>query len=193
MQVYNLILYHEGFHASIGVFGMIPNLKNFYRNKLGINIDTVNTNKYSDIGINRRLSEFERNKIQTQIEDIYDTFITRVSDGRSIDKSEVDKIGQGRVWSGYDAKKIGLVDVYGGLETAINITASIADIKDYRIISLPKKQDPIEKLFNDIDEKSQIKKYVLEKLGANSSLVPIELLIEDDRIQARIPYNIKLK
>ena len=60
---------------------MIPNLKNFYKNKLGINIDTVNTNKYSDIGINRRLSEFERNKIQTQIEDIYDTFITRVSDG----------------------------------------------------------------------------------------------------------------
>ena len=85
---------------------MIPNLKNFYKNKLGINIDTVNTNKYSDIGINRRLSEFERNKIQTQIEDIYDTFITRVSDGRSIDKSEVDKIGQGRVWSGYDAKKL---------------------------------------------------------------------------------------
>lgn len=179
--------------GSIGVFGMIPNLKNFYRNKLGINIDTVNTNKYSDIGINRRLSEFERNKIQTQIEDIYDTFITRVSDGRSIDKSEVDKIGQGRVWSGYDAKKIGLVDVYGGLETAINITASIAEIKDYRIISLPKKQDPIEKFFNDIDQKSQIKKYVLEKLGANSSLVPIELLIEDDRIQARIPYNIKFK
>ena len=90
-------------------------------------------------------------------------------------------------------KKIGLVDVYGGLERAINITASIAEIKDYRIISLPKKQDPIEKLFNDIDEKSQIKKYVLEKLGANSSLVPIELLIEDDRIHARIPYNIKLK
>ena len=172
---------------------MIPNLKNFYRNKLGINIDTVNTNKYSDIGINRRLSEFERNKIQTQIEDIYDTFITRVSDGRSIDKSEVDKIGQGRVWSGYDAKKIGLVDVYGGLETAINITASIAEIKDYRIISLPKKQDPIEKFFNDMDQKSQIKKYVLEKLGANSSLVPVELLIEDDRIQARIPYNIKFK
>ena len=53
--------------GSIGVFGMIPNLKNFYKNKLGINIDTVNTNKYSDIGINRRLSEFERNKIQTKL------------------------------------------------------------------------------------------------------------------------------
>ena len=86
-----------------------------------------------------------------------------------------------------------MVDVYGGLETAINITASIAEVTDYRVISLPKKQDPIEKLFNDIDQKSQIKKYILEKLGINSSLVPIELLIEDDRIQARIPYNIKLK
>ena len=180
--------------GSIGVFGMIPNLKNFYKNNLGINIDTVNTNKYSDIGVNRKLSEFEKNKIQMQIEDIYDTFITRVSEGRSIEKSEVDKIGQGRVWSGYDAKKIGLVDIYGGLETAINITASIAEIKDYRIISLPKKQDPIEKLFNDIDQKSQIKKYVIEKLGVNSSLIPpIEILIEDEKIQARIPYSIKLK
>jgi protease-4 len=180
--------------GSIGVFGMIPNLKSFYKNKLGINIDTVNTNKYSDIGINRKLSEFEKNKIQMQIEDIYDTFITRVSEGRSIEKSEVDKIGQGRVWSGYDAKKIGLVDIYGGLETAINITASIAEVKDYRIISLPKKQDPIERLFNDIDQKSQIKKYVIEKLGVNSSLIPpIEILIEDEKIQARIPYSIRLK
>ena len=180
--------------GSIGVFGMIPNLKNFYKNNLGINIDTVNTNKYSDIGVNRKLSEFEKNKIQMQIEDIYDTFITRVSEGRSIEKSEVDKIGQGRVWSGYDAKKIGLVDVYGGLETAINITASIAEIKDYRIISLPKKQDPIEKLFNDIDQKSQIKKYIIKKLGVNSSLIPpIEILIEEEKIQARIPYSIKLK
>jgi len=180
--------------GSIGVFGMIPNLKDFYKNKLGINIDTVNTNKYSDIGINRKLSEFEKNKIQMQIEDIYDTFITRVSEGRSIEKSEVDKIGQGRVWSGYDAKKIGLVDIYGGLETAINITASIAEIKDYRIISLPKKQDPIEKLFNNIDQKSQIKKYVIEKLGVNSTLIPpIEILIEEEKIQARIPYSIKLK
>ena len=180
--------------GSIGVFGMIPNLKNFYKNNLGINIDTVNTNKYSDIGVNRKLSEFEKNKIQMQIEDIYDTFITRVSEGRSIEKSEVDKIGQGRVWSGYDAKKIGLVDIYGGLETAINITASIAEIKDYRIISLPKKQDPIEKLFNDIDQKSQIKKYIIKKLGVNSSLIPpIEILIEEEKIQARIPYSIKLK
>ena len=180
--------------GSIGVFGMIPNLKNFYKNKLGINIDTVNTNKYSDIGVNRKLSEFEKNKIQMQIEDIYDTFITRVSEGRSIEKSEVDKIGQGRVWSGYDAKKIGLVDIYGGLETAINITASIAEIEDYRIISLPKKQDPIERLFNDIDQKSQIKKYIIEKLGVNSSLIPpIEILIKDEKIQARIPYNIRFK
>ena len=66
--------------GSIGVFGMIPNLKRFYKNKLGITFDTVNTNKYADIGVNRALSAFERNKIQKSIEDVYHTFITHVSE-----------------------------------------------------------------------------------------------------------------
>lgn len=180
--------------GSIGVFGIIPNLEKFYKNKMGISIDTVNTNKYSDIGINRKLSDFERNKIQIQIENIYNTFISKVSEGRKIDKIEVDEIGQGRVWSGYDAKKIGLIDIYGGLEKAINISAQLAEIEDYRIISLPKKQDPFEKIVENLTQKTNIKNIILDKIGVNSKMVsPIESLLEEEIIQARTPFYMILK
>tara|TARA_B100000902_G_scaffold143545_1_gene140993 strand:- start:175 stop:1938 length:1764 start_codon:yes stop_codon:yes gene_type:complete len=180
--------------GSIGVFGMIPNLQNFYKNKLGITIDTVNTNKYSDIGINRRLSNFERNKIQMQIENVYDTFISHVSNGRNIPKDEVDKIGQGRVWNGYDAKRIGLIDVYGGLEKAIEISAKLAEIKNYRTVSLPKKKDPIEIIINNLSKEVNINNIIFNKIGITSSTIdPIENLLQDDIIQARMPFIIKLK
>ena len=109
--------------GSIGVFGMVPNLQRFYKNKLGITFDTVNTSNYADMGINRPLSNFERNKIQKGVEDIYSTFITHVSEGRNMSTEAVDEIGQGRIWTGYDAKDIGLIDTYGGLEKAIEIAA----------------------------------------------------------------------
>ena len=96
--------------GSIGVFGIIPNMQKFYNNKLGITIDTVNTNKYADMGINRPLSEFEKNIIQKSVKNVYESFITKVSEGRNINKLAVDEIAQGRVWSGYDAKRIGLID-----------------------------------------------------------------------------------
>ena len=90
--------------GSIGVFGMIPNLQNFYKNKLGITIDTVNTHKSADMGIDRALTTFERKKIQQGVEETYNTFISKVAKGRNMTTNEVDQIGQGRVWSGFDAK-----------------------------------------------------------------------------------------
>ena len=129
--------------GSIGVFGMIPNLSKFYKNKLGITIDTVNTGKYADMGVNRPLSTFEKNKLQKSVSDIYNGFITKVGEGRKMSTSAVDEIGQGRIWAGYDAKEIGLIDTYGGLEKAIDIAASLAKIEDYRIISLPKKEKSV--------------------------------------------------
>ena len=180
--------------GSIGVFGMIPNLKRFYKNKLGITIDTVNTNKYADIGINRPLSTFERNKIQKSIEDIYNTFITHVSEGRGMSIEAVDEIGQGRVWTGYDAKAIGLVDIYGGIEKAIEIAAFLAKVEDYRIISLPKKQDPFTELALQLSGESNISDFVFTKFGLKTDLTKsIENLLKNDKIQARIPFIIELK
>ena len=180
--------------GSIGVFGMIPNMQNFYKNKLGITIDTVNSHKYSDMGINRSLSNFEKGKIQESIEKIYDTFISNVAKGRNMPKQEIDKIGQGRIWSGYNAKEIGLVDVFGGLEKAIQIAATISKIDDYRIISLPKKEKSFEKLIKELSGDSKNASLILEKIGIqNNYITNIENLITNDKIQTRLPYIIELK
>ncbi len=179
--------------GSIGVFGMIPNMQKFYNNKLGIAIDTVNTNKYADMGINRPLSKFEKNKLQKNIKNIYETFIRKVSEGRNINESAIEEIAQGRVWSGYDAKKIGLIDSYGGIDKAIEIAALLSKITDYRIISLPKKKDPFEEILYELD-KNAYTKLINKKIGINSKLnKPIEDLLKADYIQARIPFIIKLK
>jgi len=180
--------------GSIGVFGMIPNLQNFYKNKLGITIDTANTNKYADMGINRPLTNYEKRKIQKSIANVYETFISHVSEGRNISKSSVDEIGQGRIWTGYDAKRIGLIDTYGGIEKAIDIASTLANIDDYRIISLPKKKDPFSEFATKFASGSNISNILLDKIGVRTELTkPIENLLSRDKVQARLPFTIELK
>ena len=180
--------------GSIGVFGMIPNLQKLYKNKLGISIDTVNTNKHADMGMNRALTKFEEDKIQKSVVDIYTTFITHVGEGRNMSTAAVDEIGQGRVWTGYDAKDIGLIDTYGGLEKAIEIAVYLAEIEDYRIISLPKKKDPFAELAQKFGGETSISDLVMLKLGLKTELTnPIENLLKRDKIQARIPFIMELK
>ena len=180
--------------GSIGVFGMVPNLKRFYKNKLGITFDTVNTNKYAERGLNRALTTFERNKIQKTVEDIYSTFITHVSEGRNMSTEAVDEIGQGRIWTGYDAKAIGLIDAYGGIEKAIEIAANLAKIEDYRIISLPKKKDPFTELALKLSNSSSFADILFTKLGLKTEFTqPIETLLKSDKIQARVPFIMELK
>ena len=170
--------------GSIGVFGMIPNLQKLYKNKLGISIDTVNTNKHADMGMNRALTKFEEDKIQKSVVDIYTTFITHVGEGRNMSTAAVDEIGQGRVWTGYDAKDIGLIDTYGGLEKAVEIAVYLAEIEDYRIISLPKKKDPFAELALKFGGETSISDLVMLKLGLKTELTnPIENLLKRDKIQ----------
>ena len=141
--------------GSIGVFGIIPNLKKLYNEKLSVFFDTVNTHKYSDMGSNRGLTNFEIDKIRENINQIYSDFINKVADGRNMDTLYVDNIGQGRVWSGAKAKEIGLVDTHGGLFDAIDAAKLIANIDDYRIIELPKKKDPFQNIFSKINSSSK--------------------------------------
>jgi protease-4 len=98
--------------GSIGVFGLLVNASGFLNNKLGITIDVENTNTYSDFGsVFRPLSDAERITLQKMIDETYSTFVTRVSDGRTLPFDAVDKIAEGRVWSGSNALDLGLVDV----------------------------------------------------------------------------------
>lgn len=126
--------------GSIGVFGLIPSLGNAARDILKVNIETVGTTSHSDMmdGM-RKLSDEEVQYVQRQIEKIYDDFTGLVSNGRGISKDSVDAIGQGRVWSGVDAMRIGLVDRMGGLKDAIDFAAQKVGLEkaDYRINEYP--------------------------------------------------------
>ncbi|MBP5647081.1 MAG: signal peptide peptidase SppA [Bacteroidaceae bacterium] len=130
--------------GSIGVFGMVPSLGNAIRKNLKVNIETLGTSSHSDMmsGM-RKLNDAEVEYVQRQIEKIYDDFTGLVSNGRGISRDSVDAIGQGRVWSGADAMKIGLVDCKGGLQDAIDYAAGKVglDKSAYRISEYPEKKD----------------------------------------------------
>ena len=174
--------------GSIGVFGIVPNTKNFLNEKLGVYIETVKTHKHSDIANGyRKLSDDELNVIQNSVEDIYKTFITHVSEGRGIPVRKVDEIGQGRVWSGADALSIGLIDEIGGLEDAIASAADLSALEDYRIITLPKKADMFEEFVENFSAKQNI--LLADFLGISEKMInQLEFLHSKEKIQARIPF-----
>ena len=177
--------------GSIGVFGIIPNAQKMLSEKLGITIDTVNTNKHSDMGgIFRGVTENERAKIQNSVENVYDVFTKRVAEGRKMKQSDVDSIGQGRVWSGTDALKIKLVDELGGLDKAIEFAAKKSNTSDYSIIQLPKVKNPIEELFNDIEKETEAK-VIKNQLGDSYKyLKNLKTIINLKGVQARMPYDL---
>lgn len=146
--------------GSIGIFGLIPEGEELSK-KIGLTFDEVNTNKHSSFGgttygipflfagFSRSFNEEESLVLQKYIESGYDLFITRCADGRSKTKAEIDSIGQGRVWTGSQALKLGLVDKIGGLEDAIKIAAEQAKVTDYSIAKYPAKKDLFAQIFED--------------------------------------------
>ena len=179
--------------GSIGVFGVLPNLKGFFNDKLGITFDGVKTNAHSDIGTSSRaLDDFEYRKIQIGVEQIYTDFITKVGNGRGMTPAQVDSIGQGRVWSGIDAIKIGLVDEHGGLEDAIAYAKEAAELDDYKLVNYPKRKDPFEEFFMEF--KSDVEAKILaDRLGINNEYFKtIESVINTKGVQMRMPYVINI-
>jgi len=154
--------------GSIGVFGIMANTEKFFKNKLGISFDAVNTHRFADIGnSNRLMSEEETKFIQSSVERVYARFLEVVRAGRNFkDIKEVAEIAEGRVWSGLKAKEIGLVDELGGLPTAIEKTALIAKVsKPYRLEIYPKEEERVmqflERYFGDsLEEFLKIKMQV---------------------------------
>jgi protease IV len=164
-----------------------------FNNKLGITFDNAKTNQNSDyIPVTSPLSPFQEKKLQNEIEHIYSTFITHVANGRHINKAMVDSIGQGRVWNAIDAKKIGLIDRFGGIEKAIETASQLANIKDYRIISLPEQKDLIGQILDEITGGAKIS--ILEKeLGDDYKSYQYLKEVKDMRgVQARLPFEIIL-
>ena len=141
--------------GSIGVFGMFFNIGDFMKNKIGITTDGVKTGKYSDFMNNTRgISDFERNIIQKQVEKTYETFTTKAAEGRNMDIEEIKKVASGRVWTGEQAKENGLVDELGGLDYAIKLAASEANLNNgYSIEYYPKFEDELFSIFPGLQSK----------------------------------------
>ncbi len=177
--------------GSIGVFGLIPNMKGMFNNKLGINIDRVNTNTFSD-GLTpfRPLEVKEREALKSMIETIYSDFTQKVADGRGMTQANVDSIGQGRVWTGINAKEIGLVDEIGGLNDAIAFAVETTGVEDYRLQELPTQEDPFEKMMKEFS--TEVKYQILgEDLGkAEHYYRNIKSVISTRGVYTRLPVDI---
>ena len=181
--------------GSIGVFGMIPYTGKMLENYLGLTFDRTSTNAHAPMSLNRKLTPTELGSIQEEVDEIYDLFLQRVSNGRKMTKEQVNVFARGRVWTGKDAKKIGLIDEIGGLTDAINYAAKLAKISEPKIEYFPKnKQNELLELIELLNEET-------EENSANSS-IPNELLAYYSKlkkietlkgIQMRLPYEIKLR
>lgn len=179
--------------GSIGIFGTIPNIEGLNK-KLGLSYDGVKTNKMSDaISLNRAFTPEERNLMQAYVNTGYELFVKRCSDGRGIAVDSLKAIAEGRVWTGEDAVKIGLVDALGGINDAVKIAAGKAKLDKYMVKSYPAKDDFMTKLLKNMNTEVETR-FMKSKLGNEN--YRILRIIEDAKnmngIHALMPFNITL-
>lgn len=176
--------------GSIGVFGMIPNMGKMFNDKLGISFDNVKTNELADFpSVSRALRPAERVIIQESIERVYDTFIQHVASGRNMPISSVDSIAQGRVWSGVDARNIGLVDDFGGLNYAIEQAAEMANLEKYRVVEYPVKKEFLEKIMESFGNLET--RLLKARLGESYYVFrQMQQATENSGIQMRMPFDV---
>lgn len=156
--------------GSIGVFSMLFSTEGLMKNKLGVTFDGVKTAPYADFPtMSRPLNEAEAQRMQHGVDNIYALFKSRVAAGRKLKAEDVDSIAQGRVWTGTDALKIGLVDAIGGLDRALKSAATLAKVKTYKVVNYPEPRDKIKELFhkfgNNADASAMVQASIKEQLG----------------------------
>lgn len=180
--------------GSIGIFGIVPNVKEL-TDKIGLSYDVVKTNKYADFGnIMRPFSEGEKALLQMMVAEGYDTFITRCAEGRHTTKEAIEKIAEGRVWTGEAAKELGLVDELGGIDKALEIAVAKAGVGGYAIVSYPEKKDVLSSLL-DTKPTNYVESQLLKsKLGEYyRQFGLLTNLKEQSMIQARVPFELNIK
>lgn len=156
--------------GSIGVFATLFNVKKLYEDKLGIYRDGVGTGKYSDFpNFAKTWTSEEKAIMQTMVDKIYASFIGKVAKGRNLSQEEVEKIAQGRVWSGEDAKEVGLVDELGTLQDAIDDAAKRAEVDNYKVSIYPRTKTGFEKFKEMFDIEAKMNQKINKELGTFSS------------------------
>jgi protease IV len=180
--------------GSIGIFAVLPNMQKFFNNKLGITFDGVKTGKYADLGdISRPLSAEERAILQNQVDHGYNDFTKAVANGRHKTQAYIDSIGQGRVWTGAQAVKIGLVDRLGNINDAIKSAAKMAKVNKYKLVSYPEQKSFLNKF--GLGMSAQMKTHFIKsELGDNFKYYEqIKGVTQMMRTpQARLPYDIAI-
>jgi protease-4 len=178
--------------GSIGIFAILPNMQKFFNNKLGITFDGVKTGKYADLGnISRPLTSEEKAILQNEVNHGYDDFTKAVANGRHKTQAYINSIGQGRVWTGTQAVKLGLVDRLGNINDAIQSAAKKAKIKHYNLVNYPEQKSFLNKFGLGLN--AEIKTHFLKsELGDNFKYYEqIKGVTQMMRTpQARMPYDI---
>lgn len=180
--------------GSIGIFGLIPNFEGTTE-KIGIHTDVVKTNEFADFGnLTRPFNEREKEAMQSYVEKGYDLFLSRSAEGRNMHKDSLALYAEGRVWTGNQAKEIGLVDELGGIEKAIEIAADLANLgKSYVVFEYPRLRSPFEELLNPAKEELALRT-MKEILGESFEMfMLLKDIKEQDYIQARIPFELNIR
>ncbi len=180
--------------GSIGGIGIIPNIQELMQEKMGVNFDVVRTNAQSDfLSVMRPAREQETAIVNESITRVYDTFISKVSEGRGIDPVLVDSFARGRVWIGRDALDRKLVDSLGGLDDAIAAAAQLATLENYKVRVFPEDKDPFKAILEEFNAQAQV--YFGEQIFGDDFVYveKIKSLREMQGIQMRLPYEMIIK
>ena len=185
--------------GSIGVFGVLPNIQPLLADKLGITVDRVSTGKFSDLPtITRPLSEFEKRTLQAEVNRIYADFTSKAALGRHMPVERLRRIASGRVWSGIEAKNIGLVDVLGDYQDALQLAAKRANLKadDYQVQRLPRQKSAFESLmsrFSGGDEEAKTSALKTELGPLYPAYAQYQQLMQMRGVQAKLPYTLDIQ
>lgn len=165
--------------GSIGIFGLIPNAAAL-RDKIGLDIDGISTNKHSDLETNlvyQGMNDEERALLQAMIERGYDLFTSRCAEGRHVTQDYIKSIGEGRVWLGEQGVKIGIVDELGNIDDAINKAVALAELDTYQLQYYPDKVDPLEEFLKMLDNTTEEERMILK----------IKNMVSEPRVMALMP------
>ena len=181
--------------GSIGIFGMMYSGEKLFTETLGLNFDVVKTNKMADLGaslgpvLTRPLNASEQELIQNYVNRGYKLFVNRCAEGRKMSTEAIEKVAEGRVWTGAMAKDLGLVDELGGIDKALNAAATQAGIENYSIIGYPEKENIFASLLGN-QKKHYINSEIKEYLGSYyNSFKALENIKDANCIQARMPFD----
>ncbi|MBU7576580.1 MAG: signal peptide peptidase SppA [Flavihumibacter sp.] len=179
--------------GSIGVFSIVPNMQGFFSDKLGVTFDGVKTGPYANSpSVTEPLSPLQKKFFQEGVDSIYQTFLSRVAEGRKMPVAAVDSIGQGRIWTGTQALKLGLVDRMGGMEDAMAAAAKLAKLDGYRIRQFPERVNWLERLTGNIS-KDVSTKSIRKTIGEDWHRVYEQWQSLQEGIgtvQARLPFEL---